>query len=251
MLMRAVARLANQFGYYLLDARAWNGTDGLYSLHSARFLADPRFQTAYRRGVQASAGHDPRIEWRAHIALWAATIASRLPGDFVECGVNAGFLSSAILTWLDWSALGKTFYLVDTFAGPPLEQYSPDEIARGRLDVALRAIETGGFVTDIDRVRTNYREWPRVEIVQGAIPAILPAVTATRIAFLHIDMNSAAPEVAALRHFWPRLSPGAVVLLDDYAFCGYGAQGDAMDALAAELGATIGVLPTGQGLMVR
>jgi hypothetical protein len=251
MLLRAIARIADQFGYALLDTRAWKGADGLYSLHSPRFLADPRFQNAYRRGVQASAGHDPRFEWRVHIALWAATVAGRIAGDFVECGVNAGFLSSAILSWLDWAALGKTFYLVDTFAGPPLDQYSPDEVARGRRDVALRAIETGGFVTDIARVRANYRDWPRIEIIQGAIPAILPAVTADPIAFLHIDMTSAAPEVAALRHFWPRLSPGAVVLLDDYAFCGYEAQGNAMDALAHELGATIAVLPTGQGLIVR
>jgi hypothetical protein len=49
-------------------------------------------------------------------------------------------------------------------------------------------------------------------------------------------MNCAAPEVDALCFFWPRLSPGAVVLLDDYAFLGADEQRLAMDGLASQLG---------------
>jgi hypothetical protein len=47
--------------------------------------------------VKASGGFDPLVEWRVHVALWVARAASRVSGDFVECGVNAGFTSSAIL----------------------------------------------------------------------------------------------------------------------------------------------------------
>jgi hypothetical protein len=54
-----------------------------------------------------------------------------LPGEFVECGVNAGFLSSAILQSLDWRNLRKKFYLVDTFAGPVVEQFSVEEVENG------------------------------------------------------------------------------------------------------------------------
>src|SRR3954447_1629369 len=251
MLKGALARAAQGLGYVVLDTRKWAGSDGLYAVHTPRFLADARFQAAYRRGVEAAGGHDPRFEWRIHLGIWAASVAARVPGDFVECGVNAGFFSSAILTWLDWGALGKTFYLVDTFAGPPLDQYSEMEIAAGRRDVAQRAIAGGGFVTDLERVRANYREWPRVEVVRGAVPEILPDVPAPKVAFLHLDMNCVAPEVAALRCFWDRIPSGGVVLLDDYAYHGHDTQGDAMDAVARELGATIAVLPTGQGLIVK
>ena len=59
------------------------------------------------------------------------------------------------------------------------------------------------------------------------------------------------PEVEALRFFWPRIPTGGIVLLDDYAYYGHDAQGDAMDAVARELGAEIAVLPTGQGLIVK
>jgi hypothetical protein len=251
MLKRALARLTREFGWAVLDTRKWTGGDGLYSLHTPRFLADPRFRSAYARGVQANGGYDPHFEWRIHLALWAATVASRAPGDFVECGVNSGFFSSAILTWLDWAKLGKKFYLIDTFEGPPLDQYSPAEIAAGRVEIAKKALDSGSFATNIDQIRANYREFERVEIVRGAIPAILPAVPRGPVAFLHIDLNCSAPEIAALRHLWDCVSPGGVVLLDDYAYFGHDAQGSALDAAARELGATIAVLPTGQGLIVR
>lgn len=67
------------------------------------------------------------------------------------------------------------------------------------------------------------------------------------MAYLHIDMNCAPPEVAALRFFWPRLTPGAFVLLDDYANRGRDEQRRAMDEVAAEFGVKICTLPTGQG----
>jgi hypothetical protein len=70
----------------------------------------------------------------------------KAPGDIVECGGNAGFLSSAILRYLNWPSVRKRFYLVDTFAGPLLEQYSPQEIERGRLHAARQAIASGGYV---------------------------------------------------------------------------------------------------------
>ena len=225
--------------------------DGLHTVHNARFREDPRFQSAYRRALQASHGVDPHTEWRIHIGLWAASLASRLPGDFVECGVNAGFLSSAILSYLDWESLDKKFFLVDTFEGPVLGQFSPEEIEAGRLVAIQQSLSAGAYVTDIKRVEENYSEWRRIEIVRGCVPQVLPAVGTRRVAFLHLDMNCAHPEAAALRYFWPYLSAGGVVLFDDYAYFGCEEQTKAIDEAAAALGAEILVLPTGQGLIVR
>jgi hypothetical protein len=90
--------------------------DGLRSIHNHEFMDDPLFRKAYARGVRA-AGQNYNWHWRVHVGLWAAASASRLDGDFVECGVNRGFLSSAIMDYLDWDSLGKQFYLLDTFRG--------------------------------------------------------------------------------------------------------------------------------------
>jgi len=90
-----------------------------------------------------------------------------------------------------------------------------------------------------------------VRIIEGAIPETLDQVRAEKIAYLHIDLNCAAPEIAAITHFWDRLVTGAVVLLDDYAFFGYQNQKTAFDGFSRRMGVPIASLPTGQGLLLK
>lgn len=240
-------------GYVVFNTRSPEcyARDSLFTFNNQQFIHDPRFQAAYARGVRAGAGVDPRMEWRVHVALWAALAAAHVPGDFVECGVNSGFVSSAIMHRLDWGKTGKRFYLIDTFSGPVISQYSAEEIANGRGRVAQDAVANGAYVTDLQHVRANYAEWPNVEIVQGAVPDVLPSLKVAAVAFLHIDMNCAYPERAALEFFWDRLSPGAMVLFDDYAYFGNDVLAAAIDAVAAKVGAQVLSLPTGQGLIVK
>jgi methyltransferase family protein len=238
-------------GYAVFRTRNRYVQDGLYTIHNDHFRRDPTFQEAYIRGLKASKGVDPAFDWRVHVALWAAATSLRVPGDFVECGVNAGFISSAIMRHLRWNTLDRRFYLIDTFSGPVLDQYSPEEIARGRLSLAEKALAASSYVTDLARVRANYSEWPSAVVVQGAIPEVLPALDIGAVAFLHIDMNCAYPERAALEFFWNHLSPGAIVLLDDYAYFGHDQQTGAIDSTVLELGANVLSLPTGQGVIIK
>jgi len=200
--------------------------DGLRTTHNHTFQDAPGFQRAYLRAVRA-AGWDYEIYWRVHVILWAAETAQSIPGAFVECGTGRGFMASAICEHLAWSA--RPFYLFDTF-------------------------ETNGspyYADGPDRVRENFREWPGVELVIGAVPDSLVQVESGPVAFVHIDMNSASPEEDAMRYFWPKLNPGGVMVLDDYAFAGFEAQHVSADRVAAELGFSIVSLPTGQGLTIK
>ena len=246
-----IKALSAKLGLGIYRLRDRYDQDGLITLHGGHFRADPKFREAYARGVQASQGIDPGFEWRVHIALWAARSALCVPGDFAECGVNAGFISSAIMHYLEWDKQARRFYLIDTFAGPVLDQYSQEEVRRDRQNIARRAMEAGAYVTDIDRVRANFAEWRNAIVVQGAVPDILQHLDFGPVAFLHIDMNCALPERAALEFFWDRLSPGAVVLLDDYAYFGHDCQREAIDAAARVRGAEVLSLPTGQGMIIR
>jgi hypothetical protein len=85
----------------------------------------------------------------------------------------------------------------------------------------------------------------------GAIPETLAKVPATKIAFLHLDMNCSTPEVAAAYFFWDRLVPGAFILLDDYACRGYRVRKVAMDEFAAAKASKILSLPTGLGPLTK
>ena len=122
MLKDLVARMIEARGYKIVpDDSSVYRADGLTTVHNHDFVRDPDFARAYARGVVA-AGEDYDWQWRVHIGLWAAASAARLDGDFVECGVNRGFLSSAIMELLDWDTLGKTFWLLDTFASATFDQ---------------------------------------------------------------------------------------------------------------------------------
>jgi hypothetical protein len=250
-LTAAVRKAIVSQGFVPHDAKNHYAEDGLYTIHNDSFRRDPRFRAAYERGIQAGNGVDQHLEWRIHVALWAASTALHAPGDFVECGVNAGFVSSAIMRRLNWASLARTYYLIDTFAGPVIGQYSEAETQAGMTQMVERARAAGAYVTDVNRARSNFAEWPNAVVVQGAVPEVLPQIRTAQVAFLHLDMNCAMPERAALEHFWPLLSRGGVVLLDDYAYAGHGNQKEAMDATAGALGADVLSLPTGQGLIVR
>ncbi len=226
--------------------------DGLISVHSHAFMQDPAFVRAYARGVKAIGGNDSyRWHWRVHIGLWTAGMASRLDGDFVECGVNMGFLSSAVMEYLDWNSLDRDFYLLDTFTGLDERFVSESERTAGAAQKNAENLRRGFYVQRADRVRANFAEWPRARIVEGAIPETLEQVSVSQIAYLHLDMNCAPPEVAALTYFWERLADGAPVLLDDYAYFGYTPQRLAMNDFARARGVRICSLPTGQGLIIK
>ena len=246
-----LVRTLRKSGYQLVNLRKLYEFDGLHTVHNARFRDDPRFQAAWEGAFAVTGCVDPGSSWRIHIGLWAAAMAAHADGAFVECGVNAGFFSSAVLRYLDWNTLQKQFYLVDTFNGPVASQYSPEEIALGRRDAAEQAIAAGAYVTDMDAMKRRYESWNGVILVKGTVPEILQSINAERVAFLHLDMNCAFPECEALKFLWERVSYGGIVLLDDYAYFGYEAQGNALDAVARSIGVSILALPTGQGMILK
>ncbi|WP_425093323.1 TylF/MycF/NovP-related O-methyltransferase [Tropicimonas sp. S265A] len=225
--------------------------DGLITIHNTSFQDDPAFQDAYARGVKATGGQDYNWHWRVHVGLWAARCAVKLPGDFVECGVNKGFLSSSIMHDLKWNDLDRTFWLLDTFAGIDTTGVSSEKNDPGAEDRNRKHFESGLYTDDVSAVRENFAEWKNVQIVVGAVPGTLDKITSEQIAFASIDMNTAPPEIAAMEFLWSRLVPGAMVVLDDFNYRGYEAQHVAMTDFAKARNTSVLSLPTGQGLLVR
>jgi hypothetical protein len=220
--------------------------DGLRSIHNHDFMFDPTFCKAYERGIVACE-QDYMWHWRVHVGLWAAYAASKLKGDFVECGVNRGFLSSAVMDYLNWDYHDKTFYLMDTFAGIDERYVSEEELLEGVLERNVSDF----YTHNLELVKENFSQWTNVKIIAGPIPETLDEIKTDKIAYLHLDMNCAPPEVAAFNYFWDYLVPGAFILLDDYAYKGYELQKKAMDAAAESRNLKIVSLPTGQGLLIK
>jgi len=216
------------------------------------FREEPGFRQAYQTGIHS--GHkysgpnkDPRIEWRVHTAIWAASHACLLEGDFVECGVNTGILSLAICDYLKFNTLDKNFYLFDTFCGIPEGQLSEQESKDPRHIIRMNRLYEDCY----DIAERNFSKYPRAQLIKGEVPGTLTSVSIDKVCYLSIDMNIVHPEIAALKYFWPKLQAGAPVVLDDYGFAGHEEQYEAMNRFADEQGTRILELPTGQGLLLK
>jgi len=140
---------------------------------------------------------------------------------------------------------------MDTFAGLDERFVSDTEKEAGMLESNRRLLQRGFYVAGAESVRANFSEWRNVRIIVGAIPETLGEADVDAVAFLHLDMNCAPPEVAAAEYFWDRLVPGAFILMDDYGYVGSDEQRIALDGFAAQRGVSVLSLPTGQGLIVK
>lgn len=222
--------------------------DGLATVHNCDFRYDPKFQEAYQLGIQTphKYGADLRIEWRVFVTCWAAYQAKQLQGDFVECGVNTGIISRAVMHYIDFSDMpDRRFFLLDTYKGIPLEQLSQDE-----LEYGIKG-HNNNYYDCYAEVCKTFAQFQNARIIRGSVPDTLGLVDSGQICYLSIDMNNVAPEIAAGNYLWPRLVSGAVVVLDDYGWLPHINQKHAWDAFAAKRGLKVLALPTGQGLMIK
>jgi O-methyltransferase len=220
---------------------------------TAAFRDDPAFQRAIAAASSSTGANQyaspDGIAWRFNTLIWAAGQALTVPGDFVECGVYEGDMAWVVTEMIDLAASGRRFHLFDTFAGFSPKYSSPDDIN-----------DQPGFFEFVDRdykrpeiyehVLRRFATKPYVVVRKGVVPDSLVDAPEV-IAYLHIDMNSPGPERAALEVLYDRLSPGAVIVFDDYGWVPFKKQKEAADEFINARGHAIVELPTGQGLAVK
>lgn len=214
-------------GYYLGDNLfTWGRNNSLFE--------DEAFRQSWTQNIQNDA--DQAIAWRRYILASAAFHCVQLPGDFVECGTYAGTGIKTVVDYLGGKDFPKTFWGYDTF------DYNP---VAGHRFVGQEA----GFYETVSQRFAGYRQ---VKLIKGFIPDSFAAGVADEVAFLHIDLNNAEGELAALEVLFDRIVPGGMLILDDYEWAGsYRTQKQAEDPWFEKRGYRVMPLPTGQGIVVK
>lgn len=188
--------------------------------------------------------------WRVYICVWAATRAAERGSEIVECGVFKGFTSLTILKYLQLkfgNDFLKPFHLIDSFEGIRL-----DDLLEGEnSELALRGNVNKYNNMNYSDIKHSFKDFSNVKLVKGFIPECLSSLDINNIGYLHIDLNNAMPEVAALEYFWPNLNSGAVVVLDDYNWCGRRLQKQAIDKFCKAHNVHVLSLPTGTGIIIK
>lgn len=150
---------------------------------------------------------------------------SQIPGSIVECGVWKGGSSMvAALSLLAFGDSSRDMYLYDTFEGMPAP--GPDDIQYDNLSAAERAarqnIADWSTIANagVDEVAANLARthYPasRLHYVKGMVEQTLPGTLPDRIALLRLDTDWYESTRHEMQHLFPRLSPGGVLLIDDY-----------------------------------
>jgi hypothetical protein len=148
-----------------------------------------------------------------------------IPGDVVECGVWAG--GSVMASKLAQNGIfHRDFWLFDTFEGMTPPSIEDGEIAQKAFDLEAEREQDSNWLEiskqivqeNIVRITSND---DHCNYVSGAIENTLVDPNTklpTQIAILRIDTDWHNSTMAALENLFHLVSPGGVVILDDYGF---------------------------------
>jgi O-methyltransferase len=138
--------------------------------------------------------------------------ASGVQGDFVECGVYRGGSAALLGTALNSSPLARELWLFDSFQGLPTADTidGPSAATLGRKLVSNS--EDVRHLLDNCGVPAG-----KSHIFPGWFNETLSGAPIRRVALLHLDADWYASTKQCLEHFYDLVSPGGVIVLDDYA----------------------------------
>jgi len=141
-------------------------------------------------------------------------------GDVVELGCYRGLTGVILQKTLEQYAPEKQLYLFDSFEGLP-EKQEPDRLLEQSSKHIVsdnRRIGKGWFSTSYESVIESFAlfDTPLPHIVKGWFSETLPSNLPEKICFAHLDGDFYSSIFDSLEGIYDRLSPGGIVVIDDY-----------------------------------
>ena len=196
------------------------------------FLKEEKFAKLANKYFNNDPLHSSII-WRIHILSSAINSCKHLEGDFVEFGCYDAKVAEFLIEYNNLSDLNKNFFLYDVFDNPPTE--------RGLLHSPKL----------YENVKKRMSKYNFVQIIPGLLPKTFKDNMPEKIAFAHLDLNSAETEISLLDMFFEKVVSGGVIILDDYGTMGYEEQYSEEKNFFNNLGYSVFEFPTGSGMVIK
>jgi hypothetical protein len=150
----------------------------------------------------------------------------KIPGTIVECGVwRGGSMMATALTLRSLNCADRDLYLFDTFEGmtKPVDMdidasgnAAIDEFTREQLGEDSSSI----CYASLNEVKsamasTGYNK-DRIHFIRGKVEETIPSQAPESIALLRLDTDFYESTRHELEYLFPRLSPGGILIVDDY-----------------------------------
>lgn len=199
------------------------------------------------RALFAAKRHTMTTPQRCRV-LWdvcETVLRKNVPGALVECGVWKGGSAAIMGLAIRHSAPSRPLHLFDSFEGLPQPGFQDGGAAalysEGQAAGTLAPIhKCEASLVEVRSYLTEQLRLPEKQVhfhvgwFQNTVPADAPQIGS--IAVLRLDGDWYESTRICLEHLYPLLSPGGVVILDDY-YCWAGCR-KATDEFRARQGIT-------------
>lgn len=170
-------------------------------------------------------------------------VKAKIPGDLLECGTwRGGSMMLVAKTLLTFGDTSRTLYLYDTFEGHPKPDAEKDVDMWGNRAISewvnyAKTDETSDWAyVSLEEVQTNMAltGYPqdKIRYVKGMVEKTAAANAPAAVAMARLDTDWYESSRVGLEVFWPILSNGGALIVDDYGH--YRGQREAVDAFFAE-----------------
>jgi predicted O-methyltransferase YrrM len=190
----------------------------LFSLYNKNYSEKNIYEKALAATEQyAQDSASKRMRHYTIFQLLNTVLDKNVPGQIVECGCFKGQSAYAIATILKNRNIGNKFFIFDSFEGlSDIKSEDENEIK----NLAINEISTlkKQFAASLQLVKNNLKEFDFIEYYKGWIPERFHEIEDEQFMFVNIDVDLYHPIKDSLEFFYPRLSPGGIIFLDDYGF---------------------------------
>ena len=165
-----------------------------------------------------------------------SVLNQKIPGHFAECGTWNGNSLFATLSLLDnHPALAKNIYVYDSFEDG-LSKFSKEDFQGGTINTDAEAeFVRKSFYSSYDLLIDRLDNNPSVFVKKGWIPDVFVDEPSRTYSFVHIDVDLYEPTFAAHQYFFPKMSPGGIVVCDDYGYKSFPGAAAAVDKFLSSL----------------
>lgn len=173
--------------------------------------------------------------------------------DVAECGCWKGHSTYIIATILKEHQFKKKFHVFDSFEGLSALQ-KEDKNDRRNLSPKEVSELRQSFITPLEKVKENLKEFSFIRYYPGWIPDKFSEVKASTFSFIHITVDLFQPTMDSIKFFYPLLIKGGVMVISDYGLTQFPGVSRAVNGFLQEMDQPCSFfyeIPTGGAFLIK
>lgn len=185
---------------------------------------------------------DPYSQDRKYVLKEFTQHTRSLDGCMAECGCFEGASAYFIA-----SELPDTLLMIfDSFEGVSDPETHDFVNEQGEC-----IWKQGDLSSPEGKLRETLKQFENIEVYKGWIPDRFTEVEDKMFKLVHLDVDLYQPTIDCLSFFYPRMTSGGVVVMDDYGFLTCPGAYKAAEEYMKDKTEHIIHLPTGQGVIIK